>query len=70
MSDALKDRRIHVAMSTEEIERLDRWRATQPIWSRSEAIRRLVTEGLDRADAKAKAPLAAAKVRKPARAKR
>jgi hypothetical protein len=54
MSDEMKDRRIHVPMSDAEVERLDSWRAGLRIWSRSEAIRRLITEGLDRADAKTK----------------
>ena len=36
MSDAPKDRRVHVPMSTEELERLDNWRAKEQIWSRSE----------------------------------
>jgi metal-responsive CopG/Arc/MetJ family transcriptional regulator len=54
MSDAPKDRRVHVPMSNEELKRLDNWRAGLQIWSRSEAIRMLVAEGLDRAAAKAK----------------
>jgi metal-responsive CopG/Arc/MetJ family transcriptional regulator len=61
MSDDMKDRRIHVPMSDAEVERLDSWRAGLRIWSRSEAIRRLIAEGLDRADAKTKkAPSSAA----------
>jgi hypothetical protein len=54
MSDALKDRRIHVPLSSAELVRLDNWRAGQQIWSRSEAIRQLIADGLDREDAKAK----------------
>jgi metal-responsive CopG/Arc/MetJ family transcriptional regulator len=70
MSDAQKDRRVHISMSTEELERLDSWRVGLRIWSRSEAIRLLVAQGLDRAEAKAKAPPGAAKPARKAPAKR
>jgi metal-responsive CopG/Arc/MetJ family transcriptional regulator len=70
--DDLKVRRVHVPMSAEEVERLDNWRAGRQIWSRSEAIRLLINEGLDRADAKAKKPptVAAKPGRKAPRPKR
>lgn len=41
-----KDVRIHLVMSPSEVEALDDWRAEKRIWSRSEAIRRLVKEGV------------------------
>lgn len=41
-----KDVRIQLVMSPSEIEALDAWRAERRIWSRSEAIRRLIAEGV------------------------
>jgi metal-responsive CopG/Arc/MetJ family transcriptional regulator len=41
-----KDMRIQLVMSPSELEELDAWRATRRIWSRSEAIRRLISEGI------------------------
>jgi metal-responsive CopG/Arc/MetJ family transcriptional regulator len=35
-------------MSGGEVNRLDAWRAQRQIWSRSAAIRRLISEGIDR----------------------
>ncbi|WP_431861309.1 ribbon-helix-helix protein, CopG family [Azospirillum sp.] len=43
-----KDVRIQLVMSPSELEKLDEWRAKRRIWSRSEAIRRLVSEGIDK----------------------
>lgn len=43
-----KDVRIHLVMTPTEVEALDTWRAEERIWSRSEAIRRLVSDGLRR----------------------
>ena len=37
-----KDVRVQLVISPSEIEALDAWRAKERIWSRSEAIRRLV----------------------------
>jgi metal-responsive CopG/Arc/MetJ family transcriptional regulator len=42
-----KDVRIQLVISPSEIEALDEWRAKQRIWSRSEAIRRLVARGIE-----------------------
>ena len=43
-----KDQRVQIVMSVEELAALDAWRATVPIWSRSEAIRLAVAEKLAR----------------------
>lgn len=43
-----KDVRIQLVISPSEIDALDEWRAKHKIWSRSEAIRRLVAEGVKR----------------------
>lgn len=40
--------RVQLVISPSEIEALDEWRAKQRIWSRSEAIRRLIAEGVKR----------------------
>ena len=40
--------RIQLVISPSEVERLDAWRAVRRIWSRSEAIRQLVAEGIER----------------------
>lgn len=45
-----KDVRIQLVMSSSEIAALDDWRADHRIWSRSEAIRRLVNSGAERPD--------------------
>jgi hypothetical protein len=45
--DLMKDQRIPVMMSSEEVEAIDEWRRKHPdLPSRSEAIRRLVELGL------------------------
>lgn len=41
-----KDVRIQLVISPSEVEALDKWRADRRIWSRSEAIRRLISEGV------------------------
>lgn len=41
-----KDVRIQLVISPSEVEALDEWRANQRIWSRSEAIRRLIADGV------------------------
>ncbi len=41
-----KDVRVQLVISQTEIDALDEWRAKHRIWSRSEAIRRLVAEGV------------------------
>lgn len=43
-----KDVRIQLVISPSEVEALDAWRAERRIWSRSEAIRRLIAEGVAR----------------------
>lgn len=40
--------RIQLVISQSEIEALDEWRARHKIWSRSDAIRRLIGEGIKR----------------------
>jgi hypothetical protein len=46
-NDWMKDQRIPVMMSAEEVDAIDEWRRKQPdLPSRSEAIRRLVGLGL------------------------
>jgi hypothetical protein len=48
-----KDVRVPIVMSQGELEALDEWRAQNKIWSRGEAIRRLIAEGIKpKADAK------------------
>lgn len=42
--------RINLVMSPSELEQLDAWRAPRHIWSRSEAIRRLISEGVQKGD--------------------
>ena len=49
-----KDVRINLVMSPTELEQLDAWRAPRHIWSRSEAIRRLISEGIQKDGAPAK----------------
>jgi metal-responsive CopG/Arc/MetJ family transcriptional regulator len=52
-NDAMKDQRIPVMMSTEEVEAIDEWRRKHPeLPSRSEAIRQLVAAGLKTKSAK------------------
>ena len=47
MSDtAKKDVRVQLVISQPEIEALDEWRARNKVWSRSAAIRQLVSEGV------------------------
>lgn len=45
-----KDVRIQLVISPSEIDALDEWRAQHKIWSRSEAIRRLISDGIKRDD--------------------
>jgi hypothetical protein len=46
-TDWMKDQRIPVMMSAEEVEAIDEWRRKHPdLPSRSEAIRRLIELGL------------------------
>lgn len=41
-----KDVRIQIVASPSEIAALDEWRAKHKIWSRSDAIRRLIAQGI------------------------
>lgn len=41
-----KDVRIQLVISQSEIDALDEWRAKHKLWSRSEAIRVLIEEGI------------------------
>ncbi len=41
-----KDVRLQIVISASEVEALDAWRAQHRIWSRSEAIRRLIADGV------------------------
>ncbi len=43
-----KDVRIQLVISQSEVDALDEWRAKNRIWSRSEAIRTLIADGLSR----------------------
>lgn len=43
--------RVQLVISQSEIDALDEWRAKHKIWSRSEAIRKLIAEGVKRNDA-------------------
>lgn len=38
--------RVQIVISQSEIDALDAWRAERRIWSRSEAIRQLIAEGV------------------------
>jgi metal-responsive CopG/Arc/MetJ family transcriptional regulator len=38
--------RIQLVISQSEIEALDEWRARHKMWSRSDAIRRLIEQGI------------------------
>lgn len=53
MSTEKKDIRLQIVVGSSELARLDEWRAREQIWSRSEAIRRLVSEALDAREKKA-----------------
>lgn len=44
-----KDVRVQLVISQSEIDALDEWRARHKIWSRSEAIRQLIAEGVKEA---------------------
>lgn len=44
-----KDVRVQLVISQGEIDALDDWRAKNRIWSRSEAIRRLIADGIKKA---------------------
>jgi hypothetical protein len=47
MKDQIKDQRVPVMMSTDDVEMIDAWRRKHPdLPSRSEAIRQLVALGL------------------------
>ena len=46
-----KDVRVQLVISQSEIDALDEWRAQNKIWSRSDAIRRLIAEGVKSAKA-------------------
>lgn len=41
-----KDVRIQLVISPTEVAEIDEWRAENRIWSRSEAIRQLIFEGI------------------------
>lgn len=41
-----KDVRVQLVISQSEIDALDEWRAANKIWSRSDAIRRLIAYGI------------------------
>lgn len=41
-----KDVRVQLVISQSEIDALDEWRAANKIWSRSEAIRLLIAQGV------------------------
>lgn len=43
-----KDVRVQLVISQAEINALDEWRAQHRIWSRSEAIRLLIADGVKR----------------------
>lgn len=49
-----KDVRVQLVISQSEIEALDAWRAEHRIWSRSEAIRQLIADGVKPKAAKLK----------------
>jgi hypothetical protein len=42
-----KNVRIPFVMSESELSQLDEWRAARHIWSRAEAIRLLITKGIE-----------------------
>lgn len=44
-----RDVRIQLVISQSEIDALDEWRAEHKIWSRSDAIRRLIAAGINSA---------------------
>lgn len=45
-----KDVRVQLVIGQSEIDALDEWRAARKIWSRSDAIRRLIADGIKRPD--------------------
>lgn len=47
-----KDIRLQLVISPSELARLDEWKEQEGQWSRSAAIRQLVTEALDARDGK------------------
>lgn len=49
-----KDVRVQLVISQSEIDALDEWRAKHRIWSRSDAIRRLIAEGVKEKPSKSK----------------
>ena len=52
-----KDVRVPIVMGQAELDALDEWRAEHKIWSRGEAIRRVIAEGIKRpAEAKPTKP--------------
>lgn len=50
--DLKLDQRVPIMMTSTELAALDDWRAERRIWSRGEAIRQLVAEGLEAARSK------------------
>jgi metal-responsive CopG/Arc/MetJ family transcriptional regulator len=46
-----KDVRVQLVISQSEMDALDEWRARHRIWSRSEAIRQLISDGVKRKSA-------------------
>jgi metal-responsive CopG/Arc/MetJ family transcriptional regulator len=49
-----KDVRVQLVISASELEALDAWRAERRIWSRSDAIRQLIAEGIKPREREAK----------------
>ncbi|MCY1741170.1 hypothetical protein [Ensifer sp. SL37] len=45
-ADSLRDKRVPIMFSSEELEMIDTWRFANRIATRSEAVRRLVTTGM------------------------
>ena len=48
MENNQKDRRVPIMMTTDELNGLDEWRSGRRIWSRGEAIRQLIAQGIER----------------------
>ena len=44
-----KDVRVQLVISQSEIDALDEWRAKHKVWSRSDAIRKLIARGVKQA---------------------
>lgn len=45
-ADSLRDKRVPIMFSQEELEMIDDWRFSNRIATRAEAVRRLVTAGM------------------------